>query len=462
MSETAMRSDPSIPAPREKFASHGDMLAQHRSLGKRKHTGDGNEEAARDALAELAGNSRIGRGNNTPSRASSEAPSLSSYLQTPALARSVKKRRLDEKPADPDAVVPPYRAFPNGSQRGLAFVGTTTTPSAPPATAPAAVIRSQNSLGVSEAPTSELPTSYSLSDITSESSRARISNSQRSAKAPQGLREGESSSSGKVDASTVSPSTGGHSVGRDEEIAVLASGPFANLGIEKQVIVVADDTQEKTGDAAILSNAIPSEVYKKTATVTKANANPLPTHKQCAPSNLLPEATPAARSDVLQKLHGLSTTICPPEPVTSANKFKTHLTPGLSALSSNAATSDRYQPVSIARELCPQERGYWLLDSSIWSLETQVIFWEFMERAIGSGSLGWGVWCTRENDSQKKSQTEGEGKMHALGPLRVYCWGQVVREVWLLLYVASRSQARKVGMSWIDAEGKVVVQMKRA
>jgi hypothetical protein len=46
--------------------------------------------------------------------------------------------------------------------------------------------------------------------------------------------------------------------------------------------------------------------------------------------------------------------------------------------------------------------------------------------------------------------------------VRVYCWGEVARHVYLMLYVASKSKVRKLGLKWIDADGEVVVQMRGA
>jgi hypothetical protein len=64
---------------------------------------------------------------------------------------------------------------------------------------------------------------------------------------------------------------------------------------------------------------------------------------------------------------------------------------------------------------------------------------------IESGRVGWGVWYVRE-----LAELE----------VRVFCWGEVVRHVYLMLYVASKSKVRKLGLKWIDAEGEVVVQMR--
>ena len=47
-----------------------------------------------------------------------------------------------------------------------------------------------------------------------------------------------------------------------------------------------------------------------------------------------------------------------------------------------------------------------------------------------------------------------------LGLVKVFCWGEVVPHVYLLLYVASNNRVRKSGLQWVDAEGEVVVRMR--
>ena len=93
--------------------------------------------------------------------------------------------------------------------------------------------------------------------------------------------------------------------------------------------------------------------------------------------------------------------------------------------------------------------------------------------------MGWGVWCTREAFDQEcrplgasKEGTNGDGtatvhpdasvsvtpRSNGLGRVRVFCWGEVVEHVYLLLYVASRSRIRKVGAVWVDADEEVVIR----
>lgn len=43
---------------------------------------------------------------------------------------------------------------------------------------------------------------------------------------------------------------------------------------------------------------------------------------------------------------------------------------------------------------------------------------------------------------------------------KVYCWGEIVPEIWLLLFMASHRQIKGCGAAWIDADGEIIVQMK--
>ncbi len=43
---------------------------------------------------------------------------------------------------------------------------------------------------------------------------------------------------------------------------------------------------------------------------------------------------------------------------------------------------------------------------------------------------------------------------------KLYCWGEIVPEIWLLLFVASHRQIKGCGAQWIDAGGEAVIQMK--
>ena len=43
---------------------------------------------------------------------------------------------------------------------------------------------------------------------------------------------------------------------------------------------------------------------------------------------------------------------------------------------------------------------------------------------------------------------------------KIYCWGEVVGEVWLLLFIASDRKVIGAGAKWVDAGGETVVVMQ--
>jgi len=149
-------------------------------------------------------------------------------------------------------------------------------------------------------------------------------------------------------------------------------------------------------------------------------------------------------------LDELSVVIRPPDPEVTLDHFTTHVTEHLHWLTKNVEAT--YSPASTSRDLRPLERGYWLLSPSSWDTQLQIDFWRFLQQMVGKGNAGWGVWCCREPAVDGLS----------LGTVRVFCWGEVVQHVYLMLYVASKSKVRKLGLQWIDAEEVVVVQMRLA
>ena len=62
----------------------------------------------------------------------------------------------------------------------------------------------------------------------------------------------------------------------------------------------------------------------------------------------------------------------------------------------------------------------------------------------------------REREDDKPASVAGTGEEIA----RIYCWGEVVSEVWLVLWIASNRQIKGTGAKWMDARGEAVVVMK--
>jgi hypothetical protein len=105
---------------------------------------------------------------------------------------------------------------------------------------------------------------------------------------------------------------------------------------------------------------------------------------------------------------------------------------------------DRYEP-EMAREVLPLERGYWLVDCSMWTRETRNKAWVFLSTYIGNGLAGWGVWCRRDEEFTS---------------IRLYCWGYILEHVYLLVYLVSdRRLLKKTGAAWIGGDGEIAVHV---
>ncbi|KAI9819585.1 MAG: hypothetical protein M1827_007035 [Pycnora praestabilis] len=164
--------------------------------------------------------------------------------------------------------------------------------------------------------------------------------------------------------------------------------------------------------------------------------------------------------------------IHPPPPLTSTTSFKTHITPTLETLASTLDISKRFHPQHTTRPLRLLERGHWFLDVSAWDFGVRSRFWAFLEDIIGDGRAGWGVWCVRDvgrehgeghkDDVYGRADQAGEGSKGDEKErrfVRVYCWGEVVGHIYLLLFLASNRQIKGKGAVWIDGGGEVVVRM---
>ncbi|XMA17698.1 hypothetical protein WAI453_010489 [Rhynchosporium graminicola] len=106
--------------------------------------------------------------------------------------------------------------------------------------------------------------------------------------------------------------------------------------------------------------------------------------------------------------------------------------------------SSLYCPVHQKRDLREMERGYWLVDCKEWNLNLQQQCWNTLGSSIGKNKSGWGVWCIRDEDFTS---------------LRIYCWGIVVRHIYLLLLMASNNRIKKAGIRWIGGDGETIIQM---
>ncbi|KAK3687063.1 hypothetical protein LTR37_019177 [Vermiconidia calcicola] len=418
-------------------------------------------------------------------------PSQSSYLRSPVLDRSAKKQKVNNANHHPTTVpaLISYIPLPENGRTGVAYVGEKPVPSTEHAV-PATKTASQQSAGGNES-TSELPTSYSLSDITSESSRARQGVSQRSVSDPGPLvasisptatravptpdkvygiskhaatqpakdfRRPEISSPAHVDDKATTSKVGKQA--KDGQKAVSKGLPIQQAKHQQPSPIPAEQVRLESG-----VNAPARTINRVTTSKTDKQAN----DKQKGVLSVLPaqQAKPQQPSPISAEQVTLPTTIRPPAPAAALDKYTTHVTDALRHLVENPDIAHSYKPVSVARELRPVERGYWLIDCSPWDLELQIHFWQSLAKFIGDGRMGWGVWCSREKEESGTSEDDEDqlgpgGAMQQLGigTVKVFCWGEIVKHIFLLLYIASKSKVRKEGLQWLDAADKVVVQMR--
>ena len=173
-----------------------------------------------------------------------------------------------------------------------------------------------------------------------------------------------------------------------------------------------------------------------------------------------------------------------PSPEVDEAEFTTHKVNLLANASVNETLLPKYQPVTINREIRTLERGYWRLPiPEDWDSDARDKFHEYLEQLIREGRAGWGTWVEpvlvkeatesvkipedeawrsrkKAGKSTLKPKPESQKKPEGKLELRVWCWGEVVREVWLALYLGGHRFMKGSGMSWIDGEGETVVYME--
>ncbi|KAK5131846.1 hypothetical protein LTR08_000513 [Meristemomyces frigidus] len=414
-------------------------------------------------------------------------PEHSLVRASPLLHRAPKRVKLtdyrERTPQAPPLV--PYVPLQEGSTLGIAFIGRLTELTTPDRGSVTRVTDSQQSQvsGDGNETTSELPSSYALSEHTTQSLRARLTASQRSTSDPgpavavigdspvsEGLAREAIRGCGQEAVVQHSRLDGAESpdwatMARAAREGVVEATKGLNGKVDGKVLQLEDDDAElqplptRVSRAGTRGEALRSPNH--TAVEPPFSSVPAlqtPTHgakpRPLQPANLNPPHSPNPASRDANPFKTLPTTIHPLSPPASTAPFATHITPALQFL---AVDSDiPYAPISTSRAIQALERGCWVIETSNWERGLQESFWGFLEKMVGGGEAGWGVWCCRAEDEDGDG---GKGE-RGLRSVKVFCWGEVVRHVYLLLYVASKSKVRKAGLRWVDGGGEVVVRMR--
>jgi hypothetical protein len=155
-------------------------------------------------------------------------------------------------------------------------------------------------------------------------------------------------------------------------------------------------------------------------------------------SSLTSSASRASYASVLE--------IRGPPPVTSMAKLTLDMlsTPSLDQLAQKMPLDVLFRPQTQTRELHAMERGYWSVNFKAWNEDLRGRAWDCLGNFVGKGQAGWAVWCFREED---------------FGDARVYCWGAIVGQIYLLLYMASESKIKWSGATWRGGDGQPVITM---
>ncbi|TGO87937.1 hypothetical protein BPOR_0194g00080 [Botrytis porri] len=209
----------------------------------------------------------------------------------------------------------------------------------------------------------------------------------------------------------------------------------------KRLKLVISDTTAETSSASL-----PAPQRPPTSTAPEApKASGVPSS---VPSSSVPpmSSLPSAAS--------LKTCTIPSfTPPTSAGDFKETdiFTPSLKKIKANRGNFNglqkrHFNPTFQTRPCRPLERGYWLIHTEDLGDLLKKRLWSYLLRVIPKGDLGWGISAERTND---------------WNTVRVYCWGGVVKEIYLMLFCASENKLKYGDACWKDADGEIVILMPK-
>lgn len=245
--------------------------------------------------------------------------------------------------------------------------------------------------------------------------------------------------------------------------ATESTAPNTTLGIGSYDVTIDHGTMMHLRPTP-LGPLVPSSVTNAEANLPQADANKPntstqpgnnPTSSKPLPNSSAPMSSPT--SSQLEQLALLPSEIWPLPPKADSldwNKTKSHITPKLLALAREIDPSKRYKPISQTCTPHPWERGYWHFDTSSWSVGLQLKFWDFLGEAIKRGSAGYATWC------EVSAKRAPDGSITGLGEVKVWCWGDEVMHIYLLLYTASIRRVAKIGACWKSGRGEAVVRMR--
>jgi hypothetical protein len=172
---------------------------------------------------------------------------------------------------------------------------------------------------------------------------------------------------------------------------------------------------------------------------------------------------PSQQEDILYQIR-------PPAPPTGDGEIGSHLTPSLNTITKTAPVAQYFKPKARARPIRALERGHWhFCIPPEWPHERKSKFWAFLEKFVRDGRAGWSVRVERcitrtafpESDTSTPAQDSDSSIRGVIKEqVSMFCFGEVVGELWLVLWLASDRQIVGLGAEWIDGMGDTVIKMR--
>ncbi|KAF2750970.1 hypothetical protein M011DRAFT_396387 [Sporormia fimetaria CBS 119925] len=230
--------------------------------------------------------------------------------------------------------------------------------------------------------------------------------------------------------------------------AGIPSDTFSALDATEVSFDTTPKVQRRPTRAPSLSSPVldPSEVsFRTTPKPPRPSSAAIPQNDHSIPTEIV-DSTP------LLDFTKLPIEVFAPRPkitIETHNGLPSQMTPYL--LSVRQQRPDHFRPNTVSRRLQADERGHWLIDTRSWSKTAQYEFWSSLCTHVTRGDLGWGVFLYRD-----LAELDGQA---SLGTVQLYCWGEIVGEMWLVLEACSKGRLRGFSSEWVDAEEKTVIKM---
>lgn len=178
---------------------------------------------------------------------------------------------------------------------------------------------------------------------------------------------------------------------------------------------------------------------------------PAPTIAIVSPPSTPPVRTLDKKTEkLLQEINALPLEVFSPKAPVGLDGPVTFVTPIIAAFYGKAELRKRWaRNATISRPISSFEIGHWVIDTKSWSPRLQLSFWRVLTNQIGLRQAGVSTWC-------KRIPEPGQ-----LGTVKVYCWGELVKHLFLFLFTIADTGISSQEACWLDGQDQVVVRVRQ-